>query len=156
MPDSPPSSPSHRTIGVGATTPTPLSDGATTLRSAAADARRAGVRRVNTSRGVMTGRADDASAVYRGASTWHGEQHAVTRIKAADAAALLAAFAVADVAGSDGGTLKARRQAHTAAFAASANPAIVREALRRTLTDHQTADGIRYDSATWLITARPL
>jgi SAM-dependent methyltransferase len=30
------------------------------------------------------------------------------------------------------------------------------EALRRTLTTHQTSDGIRYDSATWLITARPL
>jgi SAM-dependent methyltransferase len=30
------------------------------------------------------------------------------------------------------------------------------EALRRTLTAHQTADGVRYDSATWLITARPL
>lgn len=92
---------------------------------------------------VMTGRADDASAVYRGASTWHGEQHAVSRIKATEAAELLAAFAIAEVAGSDGGALYARRKAHNAAFAASADLAAIREALRRTLIFDQTdEDGL--------------
>ena len=28
----------------------------------------------------MSARADDACAIYRGASTWHGEQHTVSRI----------------------------------------------------------------------------
>lgn len=89
---------------------------------------------------VMSARADDACAIYRGASTWHGEQHTVSRIKATDAAELLAAFAIAEVAGSDGGALYAKRKAHNAAFAASADPAAIREALRRTLIFDQTDD----------------
>lgn len=92
---------------------------------------------------VMSGRVDDASAVYRGASGWQGEQHAASRVKATDAAALLAAFAIAEVAGSGSGTLAAKRRAHNAAFAASANPATVREALGRTLILDQTdEDGL--------------
>jgi hypothetical protein len=100
---------------------------------------------------VMSGRADDASAVYRGASTWHGEQHPVPRIKAADAAALLAAFAVIDAAGNDGGKLKAKRQAYNAAFAATANPATVREALRRTfIFDQVDEEGLERRCAEYL------
>ena len=92
---------------------------------------------------VVSGRADDSSAVYRGPSTWNGEQHAVPRIKTADATALLNAFAVAEVAGSDGGKLKAKRQAHNVAFAETADPATVCEALRRTLIfDETDEDGL--------------
>lgn len=89
---------------------------------------------------VMSGRADDAGAIYRVEGAWQGEPHAASRIKAADATAFLAAFAVADVAGSDGGKLKSKRQAHNSALAASANPAIVREALSRTLILDQVDD----------------
>jgi len=89
---------------------------------------------------VMSGRTDDASSVYLGRSAWQGEHHAGSRIKAADAAALIAAFATADVAGSDGGKLKIKRQTHNAAVAASVSPAAVREALGRTIIFDQVDD----------------
>ncbi len=89
---------------------------------------------------VMSGRADDASSVYLGGSAWQGERHAGSRIKAADATALIAAFAIADIAGSDGGTLKIKRQAHIASFAASADPTTIREALGRIIIIDQVDD----------------
>lgn len=89
---------------------------------------------------VMSGRANDASSVYLGPSVWQGERHAQSRIKAKDAAALIAAFATANVAGSEGGELKIARQTHNAAFAKSVKQAAVREALGRTIIFDQVAD----------------
>lgn len=89
---------------------------------------------------VMSGRADDASAVYLGGSAWQGERHAGSRIKAADAKALMAAFAVANVAGSDGSKLKIERRAHNASFVASADLDTIREALGRTVVFDQVRD----------------
>ncbi|WP_137102320.1 hypothetical protein [Azospirillum argentinense] len=53
---------------------------------------------------------------------------------------LIAAFATADVAGSDGGKLKIKRQTHNAAVATSADPAAIREALGRTIIFDQVDD----------------
>lgn len=89
---------------------------------------------------VMSGRADDASSVYLGTRPWHVECHPASRISPTHAKALIAAFAVANVAGSDSGKLKAKRQAHNAAFAASAAEAIVREALGRVVVFDQIDD----------------
>ncbi|MDX8501923.1 hypothetical protein RFM99_26360 [Mesorhizobium sp. VK4C] len=89
---------------------------------------------------VMSGRADDASSVYLWKNMWQGEHHDGSRVKATDATTLIAAFAVADVAGSNNGKLKARRQKHIADLAASVDKAAVREALRRTIMFDQIDD----------------
>ncbi|ESY71157.1 MULTISPECIES: hypothetical protein [Mesorhizobium] len=89
---------------------------------------------------VMSGRADDASSVYLSKNVWQGEPHKDSRVKATDATTLIAAFAVADVAGSDNGKLKARRQKHNANVAASVDRGGVREALRRTIMFDQVDD----------------
>ncbi len=91
---------------------------------------------------VMSGRADDASAAYLGGSAWQGGPHAASRISAANTSALLSRFEKADIAGSDGSKLKARRQAHNAAFAASADQTAVRETLARVVVLDQVDHGL--------------
>jgi len=80
---------------------------------------------------VISGRCDDGAAPFVVGHGWGGQPHADGHITATQTTALLSAFAVAAASGKNSSDLKAKRQAHNAAFAHSANVVTVRSALHR-------------------------
>ena len=100
---------------------------------------------------VMSGRCDDAASVYAVPPDWLGTQHAQGAIKVADASALLAAFAVAELPGKEGGTLKIKRQEHCRAVAAATKPDMLRAALQRLIVLERLTDAeLEMRCANWL------
>lgn len=89
---------------------------------------------------VMSGRCDDAASVYAASPDWLGPMHAEGAIKVADASALLAAFATAELPGKEGGALKTKRQQHCRAVAAATKPDVLRAALRRLIILERLGD----------------
>lgn len=80
---------------------------------------------------VMSGRCDDDCAPYTVRADWDGTPHPASRVTRTRAAALLDAFATAKIPGTVTGKLKARRQAHNAAFVKATGKDALRVALSR-------------------------
>jgi len=86
---------------------------------------------------VMSGRCNDATSAFAVVRDWTGEPHPDAHITAAQAAAVMSAFAAADIPGTDGSKLRTRRAAHNATFSQSVAPAVVRAALHRLIIIEQ-------------------
>lgn len=80
---------------------------------------------------AMSGRCDDASAIYTVRADWDGSPHPADHVSIAETAALLKAFAAADIPGTSMSRLRAKREAHNASIAANVDKAAVRAALNR-------------------------
>lgn len=80
---------------------------------------------------VMSGRCDDAASVYSVPFNWNGACHPNHVIKKDDAITLLKAFAIAQLTGRNGSSLKTKREAHCRAIATATDPATLRDALQR-------------------------